>query len=137
MKKRLKEEEEEVDEDDDEADDDEVGDEINNAYQKLRDGPLKDKEAENVKVEAAASGSISPAHVTEEDNSTCDSLYQVPPAPAAPPLAPPTLVDMRNHYQQLYPGYPMMNPEMYQQRTFRPFPSADLGPAASGSQQNY
>ena len=42
-----------------------------------------------------------------------------------------------NHYQQLYPGYPMMNPEMYQQRTFRPFPSADLGPAASGSQQNY
>ena len=140
LKKRRKEEEEEVDddEDDDEADDDEVGDEINNADQKLRDGPLKDKEAENVKVEAVvASGSISPAQITEEDNSTCDSLYQVPPAAPPVPPVPPSLVDMRNHYQQLYPGYPMMNPEMYQQRTFRPFPSADLGPAASGSQQNY
>ena len=49
-----------------------------------------------------------------------------------------TLVDMGNHYQQLYPGWnPMKTPEMYQQRTFRPFQSTDLGPAASGSQQNF
>ena len=68
---------------------------------------------------------------------TCDSVFQTASA-SMPTLVPPTLVDMRNHYQQLYPGWnPMMTPEMYQQRTFRPFQSTDLGPAASGSQQNF
>ena len=90
-----------------------------------------------MKLEAiAATASISP-QLTEEDNSTCDSVFQTASA-SMPTLVPPTLVDMRNHYQQLYPGWnPMMTPEMYQQRTFRPFQSTDLGPAASGSQQNF
>ena len=145
LKKRKKEEAEEETENL-EDDEDTTGDEINNINQKIRDGPSLDSvlrdgplhnKDENVKLEAiTATASISP-QLTEEDNSTCDSVFQTASA-SMPTLVPPTLVDMRNHYQQLYPGWnPMMTPEMYQQRTFRPFQSTDLGPAASGSQQNF
>ena len=82
--------------------------------------PLKKRknEVEAVKVENLAS--LSP-HLNEENSSTSDS-YQ-----------PPTLLNN----QFLYPTM-MQNHEIYQQRTFRPFPSAELGPnSTSNPHQNF
>ena len=121
-----------------EEENDDTGDEINDANvdeTEIRNHPFHDKE-EDFKMKTSGSTSKSPPLTMEEDNSTCDSIYQVQPT-VPTTLTPRTLVDMRNHYQQLYPGYPVMNPDMYQQRTFKTFPSTDLGSTASGSQQNY
>ena len=137
LKKRKKEGIEEVE---NEEENEDTGDEINDANDivddtEIRNHPFQDKE-EKFKMKNSGLNSKSPQLTMEEDNSTCDSIYQVQPT-VPTTLAPRTLVDMRNHYQQLYPGYPVMNPDMYQQRTFKTFQSTDLGSTASGSQQNY
>ena len=72
---------------------------------------------ENVKVEQVATSWMSPV----EENSNASDIYQPPP----------TLMNHAHLYPHLYPAHPMMNPEMYQQRTFRSFP--ELGGPGPGS----